>query len=96
MKRFIVLGAGVVGGALVFRLLSPVRRRISANISHWMLTRMEQLMANLPENAPPKLIMSILPRLRDQNDEIIAMLREQNELLRARPHTPRGSAPDEP
>ena len=96
MKRFIALGAGVVGGVLVFRLLSPVRRRISAGVSHWMLKRMEHMMASLPRNAPPKLIMSILPRLRDQNDEIIAMLREQNELLRKRPHTPRGSAPDEP
>jgi hypothetical protein len=28
--------------------------------------------------------MSILPRLQQQNDEIIALLREQNELLRQR------------
>jgi hypothetical protein len=26
--------------------------------------------------------MAILPRVREQNDEIIALLREQNELLR--------------
>jgi hypothetical protein len=32
--------------------------------------------------APPKLVMSILPKLRAQNDEIIALLREQNEFLR--------------
>jgi hypothetical protein len=39
-------------------------------------------MASLTEGAPPKLVMSVLPRLQAQNDEIIAMLREQNELLR--------------
>ena len=39
-------------------------------------------MLSLPANAPPKLIMSILPKLQAQNEEIIAMLREQNELLR--------------
>ena len=36
--------------------------------------------------APPKLIMSVLPKLQVQNDQIIALLREQNELLRERPH----------
>jgi hypothetical protein len=40
------------------------------------------MMAGLPEDSPPKLIMSILPKLQEQNDQIIAMLREQNELLR--------------
>jgi hypothetical protein len=57
-----------------------------------MLQRMERMMASLPEDAPPKLIMSVLPRLRDQNDQIIAMLREQNELLRERLRTAPGSA----
>jgi hypothetical protein len=40
------------------------------------------MMASLPEGDPPKLVMTVLPRLQDQNDQIIAMLREQNELLR--------------
>jgi hypothetical protein len=43
---------------------------------------MDRMMAGLPEGAPPKLVMTILPRLQEQNDQIIAMLREQNELLR--------------
>jgi hypothetical protein len=42
---------------------------------------MEHMMASLPESSPPKLVMSVLPRLRDQNDQIITMLREQNALL---------------
>jgi hypothetical protein len=55
-----------------------------------MLTRMIE---GLPPDSPPKLVMSILPRLREQNDEIIALLREQNELLRrGQPEpVPRGS-----
>jgi hypothetical protein len=44
---------------------------------------MEHIMETLPEDAPPKLIMSILPKLQAQNDQIIAMLRQQNELLRS-------------
>jgi hypothetical protein len=54
-----------------------------------MLGHMERMMSSLPDNAPPKLVMSLLPRLRDQNEQIIAMLQEQNALLREhlqRPH----------
>jgi hypothetical protein len=43
---------------------------------------MRRMMERLPADSPPKLIMSILPELRKQNHEIIALLREQNELLR--------------
>lgn len=45
---------------------------------------MERMMERMPPDSPPKLVMSILPRLREQNDEIVALLREQNELLRRR------------
>ena len=44
-------------------------------------------MASLPEGSPPKLVMSVLPQLRDQNEQIIRMLREQNALLREHLHT---------
>jgi hypothetical protein len=53
-----------------------------------MTEKMEQMMASLPEGAPPKLIMSVLPKLQAQNDQIIAMLREQNELLRHQRNAP--------
>jgi hypothetical protein len=43
---------------------------------------MREIITNLSDTAPPKLVMSILPKLHAQNDQIIAMLREQNELLR--------------
>lgn len=47
-----------------------------------MAKHMEQMMARLPDDAPPKLVMNILPKLRAQNDQIIALLQEQNGLLR--------------
>ena len=84
MNRFIALGAAVIGGVIAFRSLAPVARgRLGSALSRRMLRHMEQMMASLPETSPPKLVMSVLPRLRDQNDQIIAMLREQNALLRA-------------
>ena len=82
MNQFIAVGAAVVGGAIVFQLSKARRRRLAAAINRRMLRHMEQMMASLPESSPPKLVMSILPRLRDQNDRIISMLQEQTALLR--------------
>lgn len=83
MNKFIALGAAVIGGVIAFRSLSGVPRRgLGSILGRRMLRHMEHMMANLPDNSPPKLVMSVLPQLREQNDQIIAMLREQNALLR--------------
>ncbi len=84
MKRVIAVGAAVVAGALALRLLAG-DRRLTAAIGLRVRRRMERMMASLPEDSPPRLVMSVLPRLRVQNDQIIAMLREQNELLKKVP-----------
>lgn len=98
MKRFIALGAIVLGGAIAYQVLArEPRRRMGSAVRQRMLKRMQSMMAGLPEGSPPRLVMSVLPRLREQNDEILRMLREQNELLRAghagAAHEPGKSAP---
>ncbi len=83
MNRQIAAAAMLLGGAIAFALLSRgPRRRLARAVGRQMRERMEHMMASLPENSPPKLVMSVLPRLHSQNDEIIRMLREQNALLR--------------
>ena len=90
MNRLIAVGVTIFGGVIIFRSLPrESRHRLIASASHWIAKHMEQMMVNLPENAPPKLVMSILPKLQAQNDQIIAMLREQNELLREQHRTER-------
>jgi hypothetical protein len=85
MNRLVLLGAATVGGLITYRWLSPEkRRRLTDTVKHRMMKHMEKMMASLPEDAPPKLVKSILPRLRAQNDQIIALLQEQNKLLRGR------------
>lgn len=85
MKRFIALGAIVLGGAIAFQLLArKPRRQLGSAVRERVRKRMERMMAGLPEGSPPRLVMSVLPRLREQNDEILRMLREQNDLLRER------------
>jgi hypothetical protein len=39
------------------------------------------MMDAMPADSPPKLVMSILPRLQKQNEQILRLLQEQNELL---------------
>lgn len=83
MKKFIALGVATIAGVIAFRYLSRERRgRLTSVIKNRMREGMEHMMAELPEGSPPKLVMSVLPKLQAQNDRIIAMLREQNELLR--------------
>jgi hypothetical protein len=83
MRRVLALGAIVVGGMIAARRLRPLEERGSDRRTATMRQRlMARMLAGLPPESPPKLVMSILPRLREQNDEIIALLREQNQMLR--------------
>lgn len=43
---------------------------------------MKRMLASMPEDSPPRLIISVLPRLQAQNEKILALLKEQNDLLR--------------
>jgi hypothetical protein len=83
MNKLVAIGLAAVGGVAVFRSLPPdTRSRLTAPVKRWIAEHMRQMIATLPEDAPPKLVASILPKLLAQNDQIIGMLREQNELLR--------------
>jgi hypothetical protein len=87
MKGFVALGMVALGAAVAYRYLPrESRSHLGDVVGRRVMRRMEQMMASLPEGAPPKLVMTVLPRLQDQNDQIIAMLREQNELLRQQLH----------
>ncbi len=94
MKRLVAIGAIVLGGAVAFQALAQPRRRLAAAVSRRMLNRMEHMMARLPENSPPKLIMSVLPQLREQNEQMVRLLQEQNELLRKHLHTGQSAVGD--
>ena len=82
MQRFLMIIALVGTAALVGQQLGAHNRLWRtgfAGIRHKMMKRM---MAAMPEDSPPKLIISILPRLKEQNDQILALLEEQRDLLR--------------
>jgi hypothetical protein len=78
------LGGMTVGGVIVARRLLQSGERTPGLRSRASGKQgiMARIIEGLPPESPPKLVMTILPRLREQNDDIIALLREQNELLR--------------
>ncbi len=85
--KLVALGLAAAGGLIALRFApSEPRHRMTEAVGDWMHKRMighmSRVMASLPEGAPPRLVASILPKLQAQNEQIIAMLREQNELLR--------------
>lgn len=84
MKTATALALAAAGGVIAFWCLPrDSRHRLGSSARHRMFEHMEHMMASLPEGSPPKLVVSILPKLNAQNDRIIAMLQEQNELLRS-------------
>lgn len=76
MKKLLLpiftLPAAVLGGAAALHYLLPPERR----------TQVRERLAHMPDDSPPKVLMSGVRRIQDQNDAIIAYLREQNDLLR--------------
>ena len=87
-RTLIARGVATVAGVIAFRCLPrELGGRLTSVIKDRMREGAEHMMAELPEGSPPKLIMSVLPKLQARNDQIIAMLREQNELLREHQHT---------
>lgn len=81
MRKLLAFGAMAVGGVIAARRLLHSKKR-GADRRPMRQRMMARMMEGLPPDSPPKLVMEILPRLREQNDEMINLLREQNELLR--------------
>ena len=85
MRRLLALGALSAGGVIAVRkFLLRQGARPSERPGTTMRQRMmARMLEGMPSDSPPKLVMTILPRLQQQNDEIIALLRAQNDLLRS-------------
>jgi hypothetical protein len=86
MRKLLLLSGILVGGAVASRLMSEEQReplnRIAGKIRERLKSHMGHMLEQMPEDSPPRLVMSTLPRLAKQNEEILALLREQNALMR--------------
>lgn len=84
MKKFPLLMLAAIGAAIAVRRLLPSERRaeLRERLAEMPATMMERCMESMPEDSPPKVMVSGIRRIEEQNDELISALREQNELLR--------------
>ena len=82
MKKilFLVL-LSLAGRFIVQQLLQEEQRERLARLP---ATMMERGMAMMPEDSPPMVMMSSLRRMQEQNEQLVALAREQNDLLRER------------
>jgi len=81
MKRFpVILAIAGVAGFVGHKLSTRTVPR-ETGFTAMRNRMMKRMMASMPEDSPPKLIMSVLPRLKKQNEEILVLLKEQNDLL---------------
>ncbi len=83
MKKLLFRLAILVGIAYAIRtLLEDEGKR--KRLGQLPATMMERCMEMMPEDSPPKVIMSGVSQIQEQNEQTLALLREQNELLRER------------
>ena len=77
MKKLLVRVAILLGVAYAVRALLGGER-----LARLPATMMERCIEMMPEDSSPIVIMSSLRRLHAQSDQLLALLREQGELLR--------------
>jgi len=87
MKKLVFPIAILLGGTMALRLLMPRERRESISqmrgtMRERMMERMGRMVEEMPDDFPPKFFMSTMRRLQEQNDELLALMREQNAILR--------------
>lgn len=85
----VLLGATMglaIASAMAVRRLVPAERReeLRERLSKAPGSMMERMMERMPEDAPPKVVTSGVRHLQEQNEELLTLVREQNDLLRER------------
>ena len=77
----VAIGIGIV--ALLRRVLPAEQRaHLQENLSSVPGAMMERCMEMMPEDSPPRAMMSTMRRIEEQNDKLATLIRTQNKLLR--------------
>jgi hypothetical protein len=77
MKKSLI-ASGVLVGVVAVGVLSSrpcqATDRLAARMRERAKSHMKHMMDRMPEDSPPRLVMSTLPRVAEQNDRILALL----------------------
>ncbi len=95
MRKLLFMVAIGIGIVAVLRRVLPAeqRDRLQESLSSVPGAMMEHCMDMMPEDSPPKVMMSTMRRLEEQNDELAKLLRRQNKLLRKQTDSLKAEAP---
>ncbi len=98
MRKLLFMVAIGIGAVALLRRVLPAEQRASLqeNLSKVPVAMMEHCMDMMPEDSPPKVMMSSLHRFEEQNDELAKLLREQNRLLKKQYDILKTAAPAAP
>ena len=87
----LAIGAAIASAMAVRRVLPAERRaKIRERVFRAPRAMMGWMMERMPGDAPPKVVMS---GMQEQNEQLLALLREQNDLLRERLPLQESSSP---
>ncbi len=96
-KLLFIVAVGIGIAALLRRVLPAEQRvRLQENLSSVPGAVMERGVKMMPEDSPPKVMMSAMRRFEEQNDEVARLLRAQNKLLRKQNDLLKAAAPTAP
>ncbi len=84
MKELLFVTAIALGTVVAVRRLVPPERRtqLRETFAAMPATMLERCMESMPEDSPPKVMVSAMRRFEEQNDELLRLMRDQNKLLR--------------
>jgi hypothetical protein len=79
----LTIGAAIVG-TIVFRRALPAERRdrIRQGVSRASASTLERVKKRMPDEFAPMAVPSGIRHLQEQNEELLTLIREQNQLLR--------------
>jgi hypothetical protein len=84
MRKLLLIAVVGIGIVALLRRALPADQRVrwQENLSGVPGSVMEHCMDMMPEDSPPRVMMSTMRRIEEQNDKLAKLVRVQNKLLR--------------
>jgi hypothetical protein len=84
MRKLLFIVVVAIGIFALLRRALPAEQRVrwQENLSGVSGAMMERGMEMIPEDSPPRVMMSTMRRIEEQNDKLATLIRMQNKLLR--------------
>ena len=98
MRKLLFIVVVAIGIVALLRRALPAEQRVrwQENISGVPGAMMERGVGMIPEDSPPRVMMSTMRRIEEQNDKLATLSRTQNKLLRKQNDRLKAAAPAAP